>query len=302
MMLSPNTSITHKNPELWTAVMLHDRVRVIELLESGANTEDVGSNGSTALIDAARVADIDMFRILLDFGANCNAVNSSGQGVLHSVICKLPCMVSSRPGCNRQYNTVDVREEMCKMLLLKGVAVDATDIHGETALHYVSRHKGMHFFDAMVSLLQHNCYVSARNYESHTPLYLSITGGCVAKIQYLIDHGADVNERYSSAKLNDIPLSIAMKASSWHNNNFDIVKLLIEQGADNMAIDSFGKTAVESAIASHRVEMADMITACAELRNMQRRLALAMAFHERLGEVSSMNVMSTDVFQRHISP
>jgi len=78
---------------------------------------------------------------------------------------------------------------------------------------------------------------NTRNISGDTPLFCAIKAKNVEMVNFLIEHGADVNYQmphgYSA-------LSIASSVSSWGNE--EIVELLLEKGLDVNKQDGFGCT------------------------------------------------------------
>merc|ERR1712142_826220 len=79
---------------------------------------------------------------------------------------------------------------MVQLLLDAGANVDEFDVVKQTALHYCMTNSR---WGVMETLIKAGAFVnSQRMKDGWTPLYLAVIFGYVYKVQYLIDHGADV--------------------------------------------------------------------------------------------------------------
>ena len=119
------------------------------LLAKGARIGDRGSGGRTALHESAYHGDAASAALLLEHGADPNAVNEEGYTPLHS----------QATGRN---------PEVVRLLLAKGAYVKARDKNGDTPLHtaaFVSDNGG-----AVKLLLEAGADVNAMNNRGLTPL------------------------------------------------------------------------------------------------------------------------------------
>jgi ankyrin repeat protein len=91
--------------------------------------------------------------------------------------------------------------------------------------------------------------------KTNTPLGLAICKGDVAAVKKFLEYGASVNEISNGMT----PLMIAARY-----NNVEIIKLLIEKGADVKVKDEKGITALKYAEASNAKEAAAAIRVALE--------------------------------------
>jgi ankyrin repeat protein len=87
VLLGRETNINHKDifdrsPLNFASWRNHFRV-VKYLLEAGADIETRDFFGATALLRAVQYAAVDVARVLMDYGANPNAVDNNSQTILH---------------------------------------------------------------------------------------------------------------------------------------------------------------------------------------------------------------------------
>jgi ankyrin repeat protein len=56
---------------------------IVALLEAGADLEGADSKGATPLMMAALLENVDVVKVLLEYGASCEAVNNAGSNATH---------------------------------------------------------------------------------------------------------------------------------------------------------------------------------------------------------------------------
>ena len=154
-----------------------------------------------------------LFQYLLDHGAKPEIPDEDGWTCLH------------RAAANRNL-------ELCNILLgCSTVDIDAQNSYGDTPLH------GMFIFpNALPELIQlfldRGVKVNEQNNYSEGPLYYACTVGNVPGTRLLLDYHADIEDDnvFGSTALHG-----AVRAS-----NFELVKLLVERGADVYRKDKSG--------------------------------------------------------------
>ncbi|XP_015189072.1 PREDICTED: ankyrin-3-like [Polistes dominula] len=124
------------------------------LIEKGADVNISNKDGYTPLHFAKNVI---IARHLIEHGANIKAVTKDGETVLHSI--------------TKAYSCFDISfEDMSNLInffLKKGIHVNATDIYGNTPLHF-SAEENNEF--ATVVLLANGANISATNIENKMPV------------------------------------------------------------------------------------------------------------------------------------
>lgn len=76
-----------KKSDLEVALTARDKTKVIELIKNGADIEEKDPEwNSTLLATMAAYGYVDMIEVLLDHGANINAVDKIGQSILDSAV------------------------------------------------------------------------------------------------------------------------------------------------------------------------------------------------------------------------
>ncbi|XP_068002259.1 ankyrin repeat and SOCS box protein 10 isoform X1 [Melanerpes formicivorus] len=188
---------------------------------------DFAPGGCTALHEACRAASADCLRLLLDFGADPQAVSEDGYQPLH--LCKSPDSI-----------------ECVQQLLQHGACVNSrTEEEGDTALHIAARHG---LTEHVRLLLRHGAELEAENEEGQTPLNAACAqphqpqdmGRYYQVCQLLVESGASIN---AADKDRQHPLHLACK-----NSNAQIVELLLAQGANVNVMNYSGNMALHNVL------------------------------------------------------
>ncbi|XP_062847919.1 ankyrin repeat and SOCS box protein 10 [Trichomycterus rosablanca] len=179
------------------------------LLFRGANV-DFSPGGTTALHEACQECHPDCVKLLLQYGANANAVTEDGLMPLH--VCTEPESL-----------------ECAKHLIQFGAVINGRSIdENDTPLHVAARHG----LPAHVDLyLRHGADLERQNDEGQTPLNAACSQphnhadleNYAHVCQMLVDAGADVGTGDADKHT---PLHMACK-----NANTAIVELLLQHGA-----------------------------------------------------------------------
>ncbi len=120
-------------------------------------------------------------------------------------------------------------------LIRGGADVNTRDRHSETPLMYAAYVGSL---DAMKLLLKDGASIDAQSQSGATALIWSATD--LAKVRLLIDHGANVNLATKRRRT-------ALLVAAMSDPSAEIVKLLIEKGADPKAVDFLKTTALRAA-------------------------------------------------------
>jgi ankyrin repeat protein len=124
-------------------------------------------------------------------------------------------------------------EDLVRNLLDRGIAVDARDRSGRTALALAAK-EGR---DRVAELLiERGGAIDARAISGATPLFFATEADHVSAAKLLLARGADVNPIGAGG------LTPLMAAA--FNGNLELVDLLMARGADANALDASGKAAI----------------------------------------------------------
>ncbi len=248
----PPPTVDAKVRALITAVRASDRRTVRKMLATDADlvkARDEG--GSTPLHHAAGFATLATMQLLLDKGADVNAANRRNSTPLFWAIhdeAKLRLLLArgadavkrQADGRTPLYQAVSIGNgtAIVKLLLEKGVDVNAVTATGETALMAAARNN----LEAMRLLLEKKVNVNARNGAGGTALMAAAATGNAEAVRLLLDHGADAK---LLTKKQDSALGAAATAGVEES-----VRLLLEHGADVNVRDLRGYSALMYAAGS----------------------------------------------------
>ncbi|XP_071416368.1 ankyrin repeat and SOCS box protein 10 [Pithys albifrons albifrons] len=204
------------------------------LLLRGA-TVDFAPGGKTALHEACAAASTDCVCLLLDSGANPEAVSDDGYRPLH--LCKSPDSIE----CVRQ-------------LLQHGASANSrTEEEDDTPLHVAARHG---LAEHVQLLLHHGAELEAENEEGQTPLNTACAQHHQPQdmdryyrvCQLLVESGASIN---AADRDRQHPLHLACK-----NASAQIAELLLARGANVNVMNYGGNTALHNIlqVAAYKLE------------------------------------------------
>lgn len=256
--------------------------KAILLLDHGANPNLAGANGDTPLMVAVDRYQPEIVKALLDHGANPNALDRDGNSVLmRAAASKYSWQEERKPlihflidkGADagvKNLHSITALMLMARegnpglrLLLEKGVAVDARDDEGNTALLHAAnffargwpRRNGW-------ALLEKGADVNAANQRGETALILASTQFESDAAQLLLQKGANVNAKTKSGRT---ALMQAIDQPKEFDNEQHVVyspaiaALLIEAHADVNAADAGGNTALSIAKARGYLAMAALL-------------------------------------------
>ncbi len=236
----------HPRLEMLISAVREGTIAEVEKLLA-ANPEMVkerDASGSTLLHHAAAFGTVAEMKLLLDHGADVNAVNRRKSTPLFWGIhdaAKVRLLLER--GANVNARVIDGRTPahnaallgdgtaILKRLLKAGADPGAKTMNGMTALMYASSRPNL---ESMAMLLDRKVDVNARNGAGETALIEAAKTGNPQAIRMLLDRGADPKVR---SKRNENALAWA--ASSGVEES---VKLLLERGAEVNVADIRGYT------------------------------------------------------------
>lgn len=203
------------------------------LLDKGARVNIKNNKGYTPLDNAANNEsnnNLKMVGLLLERSANVNVKDNQGFTPLHGA------------ASNSNNNNL----AMVRLLLLKDADPTATDENGWTPLHSAMANPNKNSLEIAKLLLQNRTYVNrtyvnSQDKDGYTPLHLAISlndDHSLANVQFFIEQGAYVNTSLKDS--GETPLHGAVR-----NGNLDIVRLLVQKGAEVNAEADNGRTPIQ---------------------------------------------------------
>ena len=226
------------------------------LLAKGARVDPANTrSGMSALHRAASAGHEDMVELLLANGADMLRKTKDEQTALdlaaangHRNVAALLSAVGMQPKVNAQHQNITPlmraawagNGEMVSTLLAGGADVNARDSGHWTALHYAANDSRYYRTpDAVAAeiagrLLAGGAQIDPRSRRGLTPLFIAIASKRTRTAKALIDAGADI-------EVIGYLESTALMRAAWAGN-VDIVKLLLEKGANARAQGKEGWT------------------------------------------------------------
>ncbi len=252
--------------ELFAAVKKNDVESVDFLLKGGVDVDAVNGNGRTALICAARDGHEKVVRLLLERGAEIDAVNRVRGGGFTAL------MYAARSG----------NEKVVRLLLERGAKIGAVDGGGWTALMCaaVSGHE-----EIVRLLLERGAKIDAVDGGGWTALMYAAVSGHEKVVRLLLEREAEIDA------VNGDGWTALMCAA--RNGHEEVVRLLLERGVEIDAVNRNGYTALMWAVKNGHAKIVEMLIAngadtriyIRDDRGDRRKTALDLAETEGIKEM-----------------
>ena len=267
------------------AVRQGNPAAVKNALRKGADKDAPDPDGLTPLMRAVINAGVPGMRTILDAGANVNAATPEGVTALHIAAFDLP---------------------KTRLLLERGGNVNAATKAGETPLVIAADRPGN--AELVALLLTKGADPSAKPTNGFTSLMRAATNGDVSLLRLLLANGAKVADNPDLARSAAFGhcfecMEIALAQGASPNGAFrrrsalqdaaafgsvEMVRLLVEKGADVQAADSRGYTALMRAAISYEPGAAKVVEYLlakgADTRPKNETGDTALSFALRFGE------------------
>jgi len=190
--------------EVYNIIASQDISVLKNILETGVDI-NVPGGFTTALSAAVNTGNIDVVKLLLDYGANVNIQDINGFTVIFSA---------------------DIKNDILKLLITAGVDVNIQDKYGKTALFFFENINNLRL------LIEAGAILDIQDNEGRTALfYADYIGNAI--VELFIEYGADVNiqDKYG-------------KTALFFFENIDNIRLLIYVYAVLNIQDNEGRTAL----------------------------------------------------------
>jgi ankyrin repeat protein len=206
-----NLEITGRNSRTALIEASRNNYKVIVklLIDSGANLESKDEDGATSLIYALG-DNYETSKILIDAGADVNAITSGNNSALHSLI-----------------KGINLKEE--KIILTKLLIEKGADINWQGYLAFSPLHLAVNegIEEIVKILIDNGANINAIDDWGFTPLHNAARDNNKELCKLLLENGADINIKANKRGSEYTPLTIAI-----FNNQNDIVPFLVKAGAD----------------------------------------------------------------------
>ena len=260
-------------PPLHLAIINNHFELVPLLLEKGAETEVRDRFRETPLHHAINKMHEETIEILIKHKADVNAVYPGTDGIAPllkvmenfqtSYIPKLMLCAGALVNVSHYYTEETplhfaikqehADEELVRMLIERGIEIDAKDCQDRTALHFAANYC---HHEISLMLLKNGSNVNLKDSELKTPLHFAIESGSCEVIENLINYGA--NNEYFNTNTQESPIHFAVKQNCQVVE--DIIKLLIEKGVEINAQDYLCRTPLHVAIKNRNEDIALFLT------------------------------------------
>ena len=245
-----------------------DRNLVAALLEYGANMESTNADGRTPLLITLVRQWPELALLLLENGANVNAIDNKGRGVFHFLFYRIcttwtsgvtdvspPCNVdllgalrahgadpnfASSDGWTPLHMVVVSGDIKCVKILLKhGAMADAKNEDGQSPLHLALDSQSEPLVAEICGiLLDHGSDPFYKDMNGQTPLHYATRNGSVGTVRRLVKAGVGLDTRGRSGKT---PLHMAAKRAMY-TGDFEMLAMLVEAGCAKTTRDDAGRT------------------------------------------------------------
>ncbi|MEA3443125.1 MAG: ankyrin repeat domain-containing protein [Bacteroidota bacterium] len=198
-----------------------DTAKVDILIALGVQVDVSDYDGITALIYAAQNGHIGVAKRLLAEGAQIDHLTWDF---------RTPLLAAVMAG----------QFDMAEFLIRSGAQINVKNILGLTSLHYAVGFNNFYMADM---LMYYDININAKNWKGQTALDIACTIGYDTIVWMLLDYGSEidpVDTNYLST--GNTPLIIATQ-----NGHFNVVKLLVESGANIHHLNKKGFNALHVA-------------------------------------------------------
>ena len=299
---------------LYTAIEKGDVEMVRLLVEAGADVNAAeGFGGNTPLHEAVEQGDVEIVKILVAAGADVHAegyfdrtpltlaTEEGATEILQILLGSGPDTDTSAGGEDKEaastpsigsealYTAIEKGDvEMVRLLVEAGADINAAEgFGGNTPLHEAVEQGDAEIVKILVAA---GADVHAEGYFDRTPLTLAAEEGATEILQILLGSDADTSTDGEDKEAASTP-SVGSEAlyTAIEKGDVDMVRLLVEAGADVNAAEGFGgNTPLHEAVKKGDVEIVKLLVAAGadvEAKGYFDRTPLSLAAEEGATEI-----------------
>lgn len=250
------SSLDALNEQVIKAIGQGDAAALAAALEEGADPNAQSSPGRPALYLAARRGNAEAVRLLIDAGADIHADTING-----------PVLIRAANEGGR---------EIVEMLLNAGAEIDGTgslwDVDTTATALMTAADRG--HLDVVELLLERGATVNQLNSHGESALHSAAGQGRPEVVTLLLENGADIDHQMTTAyeiwAAGSSALHLAAYGGSGtRENNLEVARILIENGAALDLEDEDGRTPLD--IAGPETEMGALLRAAGAQESAEQR-------------------------------
>lgn len=259
--------------------------RVIELLSRGADPCFADVDGLTPVMIAAQKGSRSLFETLVQHGADVDAVDRKGWGIIHHasahgrtdfirfIAARAPNLLHGRDLDERtavQVAVIHGHSRTACALIELGVDPNATDRYGRSAFSLAAESGHLRVLEC---LWHHGADASCRDREGNAAIHDAARGGYTAMLEYLVQRlGADINAVNIKGQT---PLHLSVL-----HRKIDTMRAILRLNGNVNAQNVNGETALHLACALASTSIARLLIdhgADPSIRNRQGQNAIEIA-------------------------
>ena len=207
------------------------------LIDHGAHIDAKRKDGTNALLRACHTGQSESVMFLLESGADVNITKPDGNTSLHLAIsghCSKETMqkiihygvavnaINSNGETALLYACSSAQATSVKLLLETGVDPNISDTRGRTSLHFAAY--GCPTNGILHEIINHKTYLNAQDLSGYTALFLACVHRQQGSVKILLEAGANTNIANKDG-------STSLHAAVYGNCNKKILRTLIDHGA-----------------------------------------------------------------------
>ena len=267
-------TVKNVNEELLDLCASGSREEILALIEDGANVNTARHDKTTPLMIACGNNNIEAVNLLIHLGADVNSADDKGRTALMTAsrYCGADA-VSMLIGNGAKVNMQDAEgvtalmfasrwgtPESVRALLRGGADVEITNSKGLKASDFAQKNDGLKDSDALMNiLLMEREEIRAMQMTSLRDFMSICKSGSAEEITEALDYGIDINSRNKNG------ITALMFAARF--NTPEAVNVLLDAGADALAVSGKGFNALDYARKNDRLNDTDALKRLESLLN-----------------------------------